>query len=403
MKLILKNFGAIKELEITSKPLMIFIGHQGTGKSTLAKLITILTNKAYQTFDSFKYALQYYNIDYALNMKNTFLHFEDEVFNWYLHFENGIYNFGNLVHSEQFITTDEKTKLEEFIKKFENNDTALSEFIKESKNAAESMLKLLEYFKGDMDKFQTAMNIQVLEQTKDKTVYIPAERILMSNISEYIFEFVKKDIDFPKCIIEFGAKFEKSRRELKEINVEFLNKVKYNYSKNEDVISVKGNKKLKLSQSSSGMQASVPLALVVSYYAPLTHVLFTIEEPELNLFPIAQKQLVHFLSKHCIKNNNQLIVTTHSPYIISAFANLIQAGNAAFSNPHLQNKLKKIISEEEWIDFEDVAAYYFDENNGTIKSILNYDNETIDGNIIDDASDIFADEFDKIMKIKYQN
>ena len=39
--LTIKNFGPIKEATIEMKPLLIIIGGQGTGKSTLAKMLTI--------------------------------------------------------------------------------------------------------------------------------------------------------------------------------------------------------------------------------------------------------------------------------------------------------------------------------------------------------------------------
>ena len=40
-KLIIRNFGAIKSASICLKDYNIFIGEQGSGKSTIAKLITI--------------------------------------------------------------------------------------------------------------------------------------------------------------------------------------------------------------------------------------------------------------------------------------------------------------------------------------------------------------------------
>lgn len=45
-KLIICNFGAIASAEINLKDFNIFIGEQGSGKSTIAKLITIFQNNA---------------------------------------------------------------------------------------------------------------------------------------------------------------------------------------------------------------------------------------------------------------------------------------------------------------------------------------------------------------------
>ena len=43
-KLIIRNFGAIASADIALKDFNIFIGEQGAGKSTVAKLITIFEN-----------------------------------------------------------------------------------------------------------------------------------------------------------------------------------------------------------------------------------------------------------------------------------------------------------------------------------------------------------------------
>lgn len=40
-RLVIKNFGAIKEASVELKPLLLLIGGQGTGKSTIAKVLSI--------------------------------------------------------------------------------------------------------------------------------------------------------------------------------------------------------------------------------------------------------------------------------------------------------------------------------------------------------------------------
>mgnify|MGYP006206212493 CR=1 FL=1 len=52
-------------------------------------------------------------------------------------------------------------------------------------------------------------------------------------------------------------------------------------------------------------------------------ILRIIEEPEAHLFPVAQKHLIELLAIMVNRNeDNQLIITTHSPYILSSFNNL---------------------------------------------------------------------------------
>ena len=43
-RLVVRNFGPITNLDIEIRPLTLFIGTQGSGKSTVAKLLTICRN-----------------------------------------------------------------------------------------------------------------------------------------------------------------------------------------------------------------------------------------------------------------------------------------------------------------------------------------------------------------------
>jgi len=391
MKLVVKNFGAIKKVNIQIKPLLLFIGQQGTGKSTLAKLITIFYNKFYSNNDSFLLALKYYNIDYALNSK-TYIYFEDE--------KRGLkFEYKNNEFSHQ-LPEKEEEKWQK-IRESENFDRDFN------KTFSDVLLSIFDdlagEFKHDFNSSTNMTDMLFNSLVKDKTIYIPAERILISNISEYLFELFKVKVDFPECFLDFGSKYVKARRELKTLSIPFLNSVEYKYVNNTDLLMIKGNKNLRLTQSSSGMQSSIPLAVVIEYFSQNFNSLFTIEEPELNLFPSTQKQIVHFLSQFCLKNNNKLIVTTHSPYIITSFANLIQAGTTVKNNNELQKEMEKIIPQNQWINFNDVSAYFFDEKKGELIDILDKEFLTINGNAIDDVSDMIADEFEKIMDIKYKN
>lgn len=58
-----------------------------------------------------------------------------------------------------------------------------------------------------------------------------------------------------------------------------------------------------------------------------------IEEPEQNLFPATQKELIYYLlSKINSNDNNQLTLTTHSPYVLYAINNCIIASIASETN-----------------------------------------------------------------------
>ena len=71
-KIIIKNFGAIKEAEIDIPKTLVLIGEQASGKSTIAKLIYF-----FQTLkeDYLRWLIvQHAEEDFTLIVKNKFLH-----------------------------------------------------------------------------------------------------------------------------------------------------------------------------------------------------------------------------------------------------------------------------------------------------------------------------------------
>ena len=124
-----------------------------------------------------------------------------------------------------------------------------------------------------------------------------------------------------------------------------------------------------------------------------TTLLQIVEEPEQNLYPTSQVSAIRKL----IKNTNsigRLIVTTHSPYILSAVNNFIFAYD-------LGDNIKKCprgISKDEFIRYEDVAAYKI--KDGRIFSILDDEARMIDATEIDECSIDINRLFDKLMDIR---
>ena len=78
-----------------------------------------------------------------------------------------------------------------------------------------------------------------------------------------------------------------------------------------------------------------------------THTQFVIEEPEQNLFPTTQRDLVYYLLKAINHGRkHRLVVTTHSPYILHAFNNSMILGQ-------VQTELPEEIKKE--LDCKDAA------------------------------------------------
>lgn len=127
---------------------------------------------------------------------------------------------------------------------------------------------------------------------------------------------------------------------------------------------------------------------------------FVIEEPEINLFPETQDQLMRFLVKCCDRENRQhtLTITTHSPYILSSINIMILAGVLA-ENDELKEQINEITGGMV-ISPQDIAVYAIQK--GTLKSLLNKKTGLIDDNYLDSVSDILASQFNRLYDIYIQ-
>ncbi|MFH0967957.1 MAG: ATP-binding protein [Methanobacteriota archaeon] len=74
---------------------------------------------------------------------------------------------------------------------------------------------------------------------------------------------------------------------------------------------------------SSMVKDNTPLVLYLRYLAKFND-LILIDEPEMNLHPRAQAKFIEFLSI-LVHNGLNVIITTHSPYIVDHLVNLMQA------------------------------------------------------------------------------
>jgi len=336
-KIEVKNFGPIEQVAIQIKDINIFIGTTSSGKSTVAKLISIFQSETFEsiiTFNEFHNLLADYNIDFTIS-KNTFI-------------------------------------------KYEKDD-----FVIELKNST--------------------ISSNLKQKTRETTnpIYIPAERLFFSTISQSIFGLMSSNISLPKWIIDFGAKFEKARSSLKKLPVDFL-KVAYEYDDRTDYIELPNKSKIKLSQASSGLQSVIPLLLVIEYNTgrrKKERDLFIIEEPELNLYPSSQKEFIEYIISKLKKSGDRLIITTHSPYLLTTIDNLIQAENIKSLQPDSSKKVNTLVPDNFQINYNKVSCYFFDE--GTGYSTMDDEIKSIGPSNIDNVSEKLSLTFENLLALKY--
>ncbi len=206
----------------------------------------------------------------------------------------------------------------------------------------------------------------------------------------------------PNYFKNFAAKYEVARKEIKAANYQNFG-FDYSFENGEDKIQFENNK-LSLSQASRGVQSLIPLLVLFDYSLLLSEFRldksFLIEKLELNLYPIKQKQIVEYVVCKINETNDKLIITTHSPYVLSSLDTLMLAKNTFNENPDLKEEISEIVAEDKWLDYNDISDYEV-RNDGKVYSIKNEEFKSIDTNAIDSVSGIIMEEFDKLTELRY--
>jgi hypothetical protein len=397
--LYLKNFGPIKEMDIDLKPLMVFIGESGSGKSAILKLLSLLrwVHKQNNLRTYFvKSSIAKKKSDYSRLSSEALLKMSglDELVR-----KDTIIRFqiGDTLYEskEGKIRTDAKL----------NGDLTLDKiaFISENRgvlpdiyaNKIPRSFKLPYYLEDTYDNFLTAF-----EQLGKKEFFIESTDLIL---------FQKKGI-LPKFFIKdkgntFEMKFENSSSGTKtvlfpEIIVSYLTQ-KYDFK---DVLARGFNdflmSRIQQMQQLGEMTTNINLAKFSG-----RNLSIFIEEPELSLFPSAQRRLLNRLVRDCFAENKQencvtnLAFATHSPYILTSLNNLLLAGETA-KLTEKRALVSQVVSEEYWLTAEQVGAYAIE--NGKVNNIIEGDN-LIDGAYLDSISDEISSEFSSILDIEYGN
>jgi AAA15 family ATPase/GTPase len=423
-KLTVKNFLNIKDIEFNLSKINIIIGQQASGKSILAKLVYFFKD----FFIKYRSSIQnkQKKAEFDRNIITTFKIIFPEYF-WKNQEFQILYEFDSYsVALNNQKLDDKKSKLSliysEYLVKVRRK--ILSEYNKKTIEYAENNPeKIIEEY------YNTIFSKYVLRDVNslDLITFIPAGRSFFANLQNNIFSFLSENIVIDYFLKEFGSAYERVKNlyhvrkfihQLKPSDSidELINQIivgNYSYEKDQDWIlytnETNKNRRTNLSHSSSGQQEALPMTLILAIlpFISSTTRLFIIEEPEAHLFPTSQKHIVSLISQvfNTTEKKHKFFITTHSPYILTAFNNLIQAGNtlkALREKPEQNDLLKdlfKIVPENQTLDINDVAAYTI--KNGMIESLINEENNLIDTNIIDDVSNEFSQVFEKLIELEF--
>ena len=382
----IRNFGAIKEQSapIEIKKVTFFIGNQGSGKSTVAKLIA------------------------------TFMWIEKALF--------------KESYNPQW---------------FEKNNTFIDLFL--SYHRLENYLKENTYiqyigsaFSITYTKGQLSFEKKEMAYALPQLMYVPSERNFISYMKSM------RELKVASAALnDFLAAYTYAKEKMTEIPLP-INESYLLYDKDRDILYVKGEDyRVQLSEASSGFQSLVPLFLVSDYLVnsirnktePMsieerkqfekqikeiyanpyfteeqrrsaanalsekfnkTSFVNIVEEPEQNLFPTSQRDMLYSLLK--INNEitaNKLIITTHSPYLVNYVSVSVEAGKLKQGViAEKGGQLSEIVP----INADDLAIYQLKEEDGTIQLLDSYEGIPSDENMlnlqIDETNNLFADLLD---------
>ena len=286
-------------------------------------------------------------------------------------------------------------------------------------------------------------------------MYVPAERNFISTVKSP--KLLKLSSD---SLIEFLTEFDNAKMEVKSGGLELpINNTNIEYDKLNDIINIKGEDyKVRLTEASSGFQSVVPLYLVSWYLAnsvrkqtessrePMssdelerfkkgvaeiwandnltdeqkraalsvlsskfnkTAFINIVEEPEQNLFPSSQRQMLNSLLEfNNINASNKLIITTHSPYIINFLSIAIQGKilrdkieNSESSKGAL-TALNGVVPVKSITAASDVAVYQLDEADGSIQELGSYEGIPSDENYLNQSLAEGNVLFDSLLEIE---
>ena len=399
LKLEIKNIGPIKDVDFELNKINVLMGPQSSGKSTIAKIISFCqwAEKRYLLDGNFKYDVREQLLDFHRLGDNYFS-------------ENSVFTY-----ETDFIKISYKGK--KLKKSFRKKQT--SKIYKKSKNI---------YIPSERNFVSVIPNLSKYKETNDNIMsfvydWFTAKRIFHSS---NLLSILNLDIQFyNKAENDNDVLVLKNKKEilLREgssglqsiipliVIIEHL--TDYIYKNNisnsvEEKDSLKNfifnnlNKILDLSKFKNLDEAKnyqlneADMKKIISSYQrarfleSYNSTNFIIEEPEQNLFPSTQRDLINYLFKKMNdKRDHTLLLTTHSPYILYSINNCIMGYN-------IKDKISKedeseIINKDSWINPELVSIWQVED--GKIISVKDELTKTVTKHYFNEITKDIMDEY----------
>lgn len=450
-KIEIDSFGPITHAEIDIAQIVLLIGEQASGKSTIGKLIYF--------FKSLKE--DFFSLIFNENLKdfsNYSYHFSEKIKTKFKLFFPFISDSDNFIlryyYSEKVYIEIGKKKDKLINVRFEGISSETNKKLIKLHNEINTrhldpLLNLKSSLIMDF--------IENLFQDRLSAMYVPAGRnitvtysrefklLFFGELSKQFDKLLEKRYD-NKYSQEYSAETFLMKEYLREVEkiidnfeyLDFLEDISFSESKKKELLKytikkfkkiLKGeyvrdetgekivfgknkNEFVYIHNASSGQQEVIrilqDLYILIRYNKNVFRV---IEEPEAHLYPVAQKNLIELMATVVNNSESQIVITTHSPYILSVFNNLLYAKKVAGLNKSKQKEINEIIPEFSQLNPNEFRAYslkniskkYIDDDLRYCEPIFDKKTGMIAQNYLDDVSEELGDDFDQLYNIHTQS
>ena len=393
-RLVVNSFGPVRDLDITFKKVTLFIGDQGTGKSCVAKLFSMF-KWLEKVLSQKKYKLNYFEqYNRFLTMLCSYHRIESFVQNEsYLKFESKLYVFvyseGSFKISDKSVEVDGLSKImyvpaeRSIVSVAENKTKLLKELPDSSETFSDEFVNAKKFFKSGYELPFEGLHFEYDSLNEVGWISDGDYKVRLINASSGI------QSSLPMCMVsEYLSKMIAEREEVK-LSKEEKDKLEKRVAEimQDDAIS-NSIKDMMIRQLSSANRYDRFINIV--------------EEPELNLFPQSQMEVLRSLvAINSSSEQNMLVLTTHSPYSL-AILNMLVMGAKVYQKANEDDKavIENILPHRYHLDENDVAAYRLSsKEEDYCSSIINPNTGMIAKNDLDSCSDEINRIFNQLYRL----
>lgn len=417
-KLSIENFSCIDKADVSLSRLTVLIGPQASGKSVVSKLIYFFSQIVFT--DQVEFVLRDKNIEvFKDHIRARFIEWFPESAwgnkQFKIDFTFGIYSL-RLVRIKYKDTLSANIRLS-LSPDFESLYTGLSKIKSVSYSRISQRDDEYEIIWRYEEQARRFLKKEIGSDFVLSQLFIPAGRSFFTSIGKIVTAFDQGGLLDP-VTTAFGRRLagyreRLARHPISRQNAYFSNALiellggRIKFQGGKEFVEAPDGRTIPFAALSSGQQELLPLLITIAFISNLagpgvrknlgTRQIY-IEEPEAHLFPTAQSQLITILASLLeTTQSNNLVITTHSPYVLAKINNLIKAGSLAKKLPKKVEALSQIIPQSAWLAKGSVNAYAF--INGTLIPITAKDG-LIAADYLDDVSGEISREFSSMLELE---